>query len=263
MTKPTIVVVSGAMHCAEHYKPLMNSLEGKGYRCIFAPLSSTQSIDAPPASLADDTAAIRSIVCSELDNEKNDVLVLAHSYGGVPANNALRDLDEKSRSAGGHTTSVKALACMSSLPIPAGMSVARFVAARGRDESEQPKSAVAMDGTGTFGLPKPSPESEEALYNDLSPEEGRKWTSMLQPTSMRVMGEDTSYAGYERIPMAYLYCSIDETVLGAGQQYVVAEAKKAGATIIHEETVEASHSPFLSQTERTSAFVQRVAEKVS
>jgi pimeloyl-ACP methyl ester carboxylesterase len=263
MKNPTIVIVPGAMHCVDHYKPLMEYLESNGYTCVVATLPSTQSVESPPAGLADDTAAVRTVVCRELDNYENDVLVLAHSYGGVPANNALQGLDAKTRLANTKTNCVKALAFMCSLPVPNGSSAGAFMGARVGEGKRQGKSAVEMNSTNTFGPPKSSPGAEEALFNDLSPEEAKKWASLLRPVSMRVMMEETTYAAYADIPTGYLYCSRDESLPLDAQEYIVAEAKKAGAKIVHEETVDAGHSPFLSQIERAAAFIQKLFEVVS
>ena len=263
MKNPTIVIVPGAMHCADHYKPLMESLRNNDYKCVVASLPSTQSVDSPPAGLADDTSAVRTVVCKELDNAENDVLVLAHSYGGVPTNNALQGLDAKTRLANSKTNSVKALAFMCSLPVPIGLTAGGFRGAKIGEGNRRGKSAVEMNSTNTFGLPKSSPGAEEALFNDLRPVEAEKWAGLLRPVSIRVMMEETTYAAYVDIPTGYLYCSRDETLPFEAQQYIVAEAKKAGAKIVHEETVDASHSPFLSQIERTSAFIQKLIELVS
>jgi len=62
--------------------------------------------------LADDTAAVRDAVVPELD-QGNNVVVVAHSYGGTPVNNALEGLNTKSRSSNGSSTSVLALAFLS------------------------------------------------------------------------------------------------------------------------------------------------------
>ena len=238
----------------------MQHLESKGYKCVAVSLPSTQNTDTPPAGLADDTAAVRSVVLDELDTEKQDVVVLAHSYGGVPANNALYELDKTTRSGSGHTTSVKAVTFMCALPVPKGCTVGGFMTSRGGDGSAQAKSAIEMDSTGTFGLPKGSPGPEEALFNDLPSEEATRWARMLRPVSIRVTGEETTYAAYVDMPAGYLYCSIDESLPLVAQEFVVAEAKKAGAKIVLEQTVDAGHSPFLSQIEQTASFVLKVVE---
>ena len=121
MSKLALVLVHGSWHCPEHFGPLVEVLEGHGYKCVTVALPSTQSPELPPATLEDDTAAVRYAVMSELD-QGNNVVVVAHSYGGTPANNALKDLDSKSRSSAGASTSVLALAFLCAIPYPANVS---------------------------------------------------------------------------------------------------------------------------------------------
>ena len=259
--KPTIVIVPGAMHSTKHYEPLMQQLRSYGYKCVGVPLKTTQSTDTPANGLGDDTNAIQTAVSELLDGEENDVVVLAHSYGGVPANNALHGLDTESRQAQGKSDSVKALAFMASLPIPKGLSPGGFLYARKTDGPKEDLSAVDMDSTGTFATPKSSdPGAGEVLFHDLPTEEAKKWAGMLRPMSMKPMFEETSYAAYQDIPTGYLYCSNDKSLPLVAQQYIMSAAKEAGAKIVLEETVEASHSPFLSKIEETSAFVRKLIE---
>jgi hypothetical protein len=46
------------------------------------------------------------------------------------------------------------------------------------------------------------------------------------------------------------------------QQKLIEAAKADGARFDFEQTVEASHSPFLSKVEETSAFIRKVATAV-
>ena len=260
MSKPTIVIVPGAMHCREHYEPLTLNLEGKGFKCVTVALPSTGDICTSPAGLDHDMEAVHEVVIHELDEEDNDVVILAHSYGGVPANVGLYDLEQRVGAEYGRSNTVKALAFMCALPVPKGYCAAGLLGSRPSDGSAEAKSALEMDSTGRFGVPKASPGPEEALFNDLPSEEATRWARMLRPVNIEVMSEPTFDAAYERIPTGYLYCSIDETLPLAAQEFVVAEAKKAGAPVLLEWTVHAGHSPFLSKIEETAAFVQELIE---
>ena len=71
--------------------------------------------------MEDDTHANRRADEEELDTG-SDVFVVAHSYGGVPPNNALEHLDQASRSARGLRTSVLALVFLCSGPLSKGES---------------------------------------------------------------------------------------------------------------------------------------------
>ena len=248
MSKPTLVLVHGSWHSPEHFGPLIKKLEGDGHKCVPVSLPSTQSPDLPPASLSDDTASVRNTVISELD--QGDVVVVAHSYGGNPTNNALKDLDSKSRSAAGASTSVLAIAFLCAIPIPLGTS---FLTGLGGKPS-----AIHDLRTSEFAwVGEPGPQ--HYFYNDLSKEEAKKWSAVLRPQSWPAYCENTTYAAYMEIPSSYLYCTKDQAIPYAAQKGLVAAATEAGAQFGYSETVEASHSPFLSMPERTAEFIRKVA----
>lgn len=255
MTNPTIILIHGSGHCEAHYKSLIQSLGSKGCKVVFVNVPSTQTTDTPPASLADDTAAIRSAVLNELDINGNDAVVIAHSYGGYPTNNALSHLDTKTRTAAGHKTSVKGLGFLCSLPMPANTSMVTFFSQRMNLDEVIARSAQMTDPTGTWNLPKPSPQAEQSLYNDLPLQEALHWGSMLKAQAFKGMLEETSHAAYVDIPTGYLYTSNDLVMPLGGQQFIVEKAKEQGGNFVLEETVEAGHSPFLSQTEKTDEFI--------
>lgn len=114
----TLVLVHGSWHCPEHFGPLVDELTSHGYKCVPVPLPTTQSPDLPPRTFGDDTSAVRDTVLAEL--EHNDVVVVCHSYGGAPTNNALRGLGAEDRAAAGSSTAVGALVFLCSIPLPKG-----------------------------------------------------------------------------------------------------------------------------------------------
>lgn len=249
MSRPTLVLVHGSWHCAEHFSPLIEDLRSHGYKCVPVSLPSTQSPDLPPATFEDDTIAIRNEVLAELD--QNDVVVVAHSYGGAPTNNALERLDLASRSAAGAPTAVRAIVFLCSIPLPKG---ATFL--NGLGGKPMPIHDLRTEDFTWVGQPGP----QHYFYNDLSSKEAQKWSDLLRPQSWQAYHGELTYAAYMDIPSAYLYCTLDQAFPLQAQQGLVSAAKKSGAKFEIEETLEASHSPFLSRVEETSAFVRRVAE---
>ncbi|KAK5164023.1 uncharacterized protein LTR77_010114 [Saxophila tyrrhenica] len=250
MPQPTLVLVHGSWHSPEHFGPLIENLQSHGYRCVPVSLPSTQSPDLPPATLADDTAAVRDAVLTELDQENDDVVVVAHSYGGGPTNNALYGLDANSRSATGASAAVRAIVFLCSIPLPKGVS---FLTGLGG----KPSGIHDLRTGGFAWVGKPGPQ--HYFYNDLPDEEAKKWSDLLRPQSWPAYVDDTTYAAYMDIHSAYLYCTLDQAFPLQAQQGLVAAAKEAGAKFDYEETLEASHSPFLSKVEETGAFIRRVA----
>ena len=67
------------------------------------------------------------------------------------------------------------------------------------------------------------------------------------------------YAGYKDIPCAYLLCRKDQAIPLEVQENMV----KGAGFEIYTETLDAGHSPFLSQPKETADVVRRAAgEKI-
>jgi len=244
-------LVHGSWHCPEHFEPLIKVLQRQeyGYKCVLVSLPSTQSSDLSPASLEDDTKAVRGAVSSELD-AGNDVVVASHSYGGLVSNSSLEGLDKKSRTSAGASTSVTAIVFICAIPLPAGKSMNQNVAGFKQRIHDQPKNVDFAN----VGEPGPA----HYFYNDLAPEEQRKYSAMLRSQSLKAYGGETSHAAYTVIPSWYLYCTKDQAVPMEVQQNLVRIAIEAGAQM-KTGMVDASHSPFLSVPEETAEFIMKAA----
>lgn len=71
---------------------MINGLATYGYEVVFASLPSLGWSGAPLVpTMEDDAACIRSLVMKLLDKRK-DVILAAHSYGGIPATEAAKGL---------------------------------------------------------------------------------------------------------------------------------------------------------------------------
>ena len=247
MVRPSLVFVPGAWHSPAHFSPIISQLTNLGYHCTSATLPSTGPL-FPVTTFDPDVEAIRKIILVELDRGQNVVLV-THSYGGVPGASALSGLSTKSRTAEGHSTSVVALAMMCSFVVPAGISLKEL--GQGR---EPPPWHVYEGDIVNIG----PPGSEALLYHDLPPSEASHWASLLRPFSFK-MGESKSlYSPWADISTSYLLCSLDRVIPLALQQTMVQRVLDGGAQFRTEE-VESSHSPFLSMPERTAEFIRRAA----
>lgn len=200
-----------------------------GYKCIAVALPSTQSPDLPPAGLDDDTSAIRSAALDELDSKNNDVVVVAHSYGGCPANNALEGLSKISRKEDGYSTSVLSIVFLSAIPIPASST---FLSALGgkphplHDLSRHPEFAYVNH-----------PGPEYYFYNTMSPSEAKFWADKLRPQAWRAYTEPTTYAAYKDIPVWYLKCKKDQALLYEVQEAIVKGMEEDGARKVVVESV--------------------------
>ena len=103
---------------------------------------------------------------------------------------------------------------------------------------------------------------KDAFYGDVSDNEFAAIATTLHPdepasTAMRRSAVTTSRFG--AIPRHYIRCTEDHAITIAGQDYMIAAADAAlgGATTVH--TLEASHSPFLSQPDALTALLEKIA----
>ena len=91
--KQHIVVVMGSFHIPWRWRFLKSSLEESGYGVTITNLASTVLSGSKPTenALAQDIAVIRSAVTKQID-QGQDIVVLAHSAGGMGTSGALEGL---------------------------------------------------------------------------------------------------------------------------------------------------------------------------
>ena len=105
-SKPVFVIVPGAAQNPSHYAYLQHLLLSHGYGCLSALLPTVGT--SAPVTVEDDTEYIRSrMLLPVLDLEYHDVIVISHSYSGIPASAAARGLSNVDRAKEGKATGVR------------------------------------------------------------------------------------------------------------------------------------------------------------
>jgi hypothetical protein len=122
MSKPTLIFVPGAWHTPEVFKTIINKLSAHGYRCIPVPLSAA-GYEPAVSDLQPDINTVHRIVHSEVD-QGHDVVVVAHSWGGIVAGGALDGLGKTERENDGLRGGVVKLAYICAFIPPEGVSLA-------------------------------------------------------------------------------------------------------------------------------------------
>jgi hypothetical protein len=100
--KPAIVLAPGSFAKVSLYAKFTYLLYEAGYdriEIVRMPSLGNRS-PLPAATLDDDADYVRQII-EEVSNEGFDVLLLAHSYGGLPATQAVKGVSKKEREAAG------------------------------------------------------------------------------------------------------------------------------------------------------------------
>ena len=118
MVLPTIVIVPGACQTPAHYLPFASALRNANFPVAVIPLPSL-GVSRGWKDFSEDVTAIRKVV-SDLVDVGTQVVVLMHSYGGMPGSAALRGLGAKDRAEGGANGGVKRLIYVASYALREG-----------------------------------------------------------------------------------------------------------------------------------------------
>lgn len=89
---PTLIFIPGSWHKPICYNKIVRVLQDEhNIKCLSVTLKSTTG--DPNATFKDDIDAAREVITSELTQGRN-VVVVAHSYGGIVGNSAVRGLTQ-------------------------------------------------------------------------------------------------------------------------------------------------------------------------
>ncbi|GME45753.1 Prolyl aminopeptidase protein [Neofusicoccum parvum] len=243
-TKPTIVLVPGAWHSPASFAPTTALLEVSGYTVHAVSLPSVGA--NPPLENWDaDVSAIRTTVESAIGTG-NDVVVVMHSYGGLPTQDAVKGLDASSRSASGERGGVIRLVYLAAFFADEGGYLMGFLG-----DQDLPWFDRKDDRTLSPATPL------ETFYHDVPYELATKNIASLQPHSYQTFWSKTGYAAWKHIPSTYLVCEDDKAIPAQSQDGLLAGAKENGGKFDTVERVKASHSPFLSVPEWTAGALRR------
>ncbi|KAJ5766319.1 uncharacterized protein N7511_003935 [Penicillium nucicola] len=241
----TILFVPGAWHNPDSFDPVIERLETAKYKTNKVHLPSVN----PPTHFLDfdeDVAHIRKQIEQEVSAGQS-VVVVVHSYGALPANEAIQGLDIQTRQKQGLTGGVAHLFFCCSFVIPEGQSL---ISAFGG--SDLPWFRVAEDR-----LEVNPANPDEVFYNDCSPAQIETAVAALRPHSYKCFHSPCTYAAWKEVPSTYLYCLQDAAIPLAVQKMMVEVTAKGYG--MNTETVDASHSPFISQPDGLTAAIRRAA----
>ncbi|KAF3033744.1 hypothetical protein E8E12_002963 [Didymella heteroderae] len=245
-SKPTILFVPGAWHKAACYKPVIQKLNAQGYETATADLASVGPVPGLQ-TWADDVSNIQKQIAALADAGKR-IVVVAHSYGSLPAGEAIKGFLARERDAEGKKGGVVRFVYISAFVLP-------------------PQTSL-MDALGGNDLPwfqvsesKLEVEAEDPatiFYNDLDKAVQDEQISSLQTFSYQMYFQKTTWAPYKEVASSFVYCTKDNAIPLPIQQGMV---KGSGASF-KETTVEASHSPFLSKVDEVTKAIVEAAESV-
>ena len=119
MTQPTIVLVPGAWHGPDVYSSVTKTLGAHGYPTVSLPLPSVGAMP-PNKNFDEDVKAIRDCLTSLIEKGEKEVILVVHSYTGMPGAEAPKGLGKKERREKGLKGGVVRLVFIMAFAMPEG-----------------------------------------------------------------------------------------------------------------------------------------------
>lgn len=220
----------------------------------------------PPGDIKEDVDAIKATVLTELEaHPETDVVVLTHSYSGMPGSAAIETLDKESRKAAGFKNGISALLVISGLLVTEGIS--------GFDWAGKivPPTIVLsyipspVDGKTEIeiSVPNPEPGPVKLFYHDVPQKEAEHYASLLIPQAWIVYRTPVPFAGFKIVPTYFLVTEDDKAISAEWQRLIINMADEArlqanpdgGKVVV--DSIQSSHSPFLSKVDETALWVRK------
>ncbi|CEI62055.1 unnamed protein product [Fusarium venenatum] len=238
----TVVIIPGSFASPSLYEPLAQSFARHGIQSEIVDLPSVGRKEGRnPATMSDDVDEIVSVVEKLLDEDR-EVILLAHSYGGVPATQCLEALSQKARQSQGKKGGVSNIIYLAGVALPVGGSVISLLTA--------PDYLIIEAGLPFFTHDKNSP-----------PEEALKLAKELSQHSTAAYKGQLTYAGYKDVKVHYIICEQDKLVVPE-YQFGMVELLKGmtnGRVGVHK--IQSGHTPNLTQPDTLTEMIKPIVEK--
>lgn len=286
MSKPSFLFVPGSYCLPSLYQSIFDGVSQAGYDIngIHLPsvgLSSGNGRDGPGPSMYEDADAIAR-EAERLADKGIDLIIVGHSYAGVPMSQAPKGLSKNERQAQGRPGGVVHLGYMTALIPPIGQSAAdvlsvlpeskRFpmdldvsisLQSKSCFSSHRGSSSDTISQENGWMYPTDPAMVAQRCMQDLPPAEGEAVVKRFAKHSARSFGDKLTHAAYADIPVSYL---ITENDLAGPPEIIqrpqIDMINRLNSRKVHVTSVYAGHMMNLSAEKETVDWIVSLARKV-
>jgi pimeloyl-ACP methyl ester carboxylesterase len=226
MTSPSVLIVPGAWHKPDHFRRLVDELSDIDVHTV----SLTSSGDDPAALR--DMYVDAEVIAQAAAAIDRPVVVVAHSYGGIPTTQALP-----------YARNVRHLIYLAAFQLHAGESL---ISTNGGSLMSWSR-LHHRQGIGDY-VEAISPMT--VFYNDVDTMTARRAVCQLGYQSYASMRQQQTETAWETIPSTYVICEADNAIPVATQELIAERADDV-------QRLNTSHSPFLSQPAALAGLIRR------
>ncbi|KAK1991612.1 alpha/beta-hydrolase [Colletotrichum falcatum] len=238
---PTILFVPGAWHKPWVFDLVRDDLASRGYPTAAVALPSVGSTDVN-AGLSQDANAVRDELRGLIDAGR-EVVVVAHSYGGIPVANAVEGFNYKDRTAQKKSGGVLMIIYMASFAIPADESLSD-------GDEMQPWVYITDEFISTR-------DPISIFYADVEPSLAAQAAAALCSQPCKTFLDKSGFEPWnEGFEMGYIFAE-DDRALALDKQIEMSSQFPASSFTA---TINSGHSPFLSMPEVLGKTIQQAAQ---
>jgi pimeloyl-ACP methyl ester carboxylesterase len=251
MTKPTMIFVPGSWLSPEIYEATMASLTKDGYPTVGCPLV---SVGADPAhtNFDGDVKGIRACLARLIEDEQKEVILVCHSYSGMPSSDASAGLAKSLREPKGLKGGLIRIVYIMAYAVPEGYTIATTGAQFPPwIKSDTEKGVVTVTDE----------DARDIFYNDMTHEESDKWSAKHRHESSGVFGSTATYAVWRDVPSTYVIATEDKAFRREVVDGMIktARGQVPSAFDVVEIAEGAGHCPMISRPEWVADVLRRAA----
>jgi len=243
--KPSIVFVAGAFSKFDAYTLTSNILEQEGYEVIPVSLPSVGA-DPPHETITEEVSAIRDATMKPM-SEGKDVVLVVHSWAGVPGSEAMKGLGKAAREREGLKGGVVRLVYLTAVVLDVGLHGQSVTGG-------EPFPWMRLEADKRVYVKDP----EVTFFSGLDAGIQKSMIEKLESHSWGPFITKTTYAAYRDIPSTYLICENDNVIPVFAQEMMV----KTPGSLFKVERCAAGHFPTLALPKFTADVIIRAAGDV-
>ncbi|KAK4113193.1 alpha/beta-hydrolase [Canariomyces notabilis] len=262
---PSILLIPGSFGLPEFYAPVISAVAQAGYEIKALHLPSVgvatgqgrPGIGVPPPTMYDDAALIAGEAGRLVGNEGKDVMLVAHSYGGIPATESIKGLSKRDRQRDGKgpggIVRIGYVTCL--MPV-AGESAADVLAQVPPDRRDQ----LAADENGWLYHTNVS-AAAQLSFSGFPQEEGEAWIRRFPRHSAASFAGKLTHPGYSDVSVSYLICEKDRVIPPDIQRDGIAMIERESGRKVDVTTVQAGHVPMVNKVREVVDWILHMARQ--
>ncbi|EXJ69546.1 uncharacterized protein A1O5_07582 [Cladophialophora psammophila CBS 110553] len=255
----SIIIIPGSFTTAPMYYDLVDkiqALRGGESGSVFVNNLPSASRNPPeePATLDDDAAFFRAII-EKLAERGQDVVVVAHSYGGVVGTEALKEVSKAEREARGQPGGVVRIVYLTAHVPSEGSSVTSMLGDAPTEMVEYGKDGFhRLVGIETIA---------QATFPDLELDKAVAVVKHMTRHSAVSFAGEITHAGYKHVPVSYIVCENDMIIPPEMQRGYIEKIQRESGRDVDVHTLNTGHAPNTTAPDQLANVIVRIAAAAS